>query len=687
MRTYSVLVVPTVLLISLLLLGTPHATAQLDVVPTDVQLSGTQPNEVSGLQSVNKCDNCHGGYDAAVEPAGTWRGSLMAHATRDPIFWATVAVAEQDFPGSGDLCIRCHTPDGWLGGRSTPTDGSDLIAGDLDGVSCDACHRMTNPDTSEWQGVQNPPFLAHDGDTPPNGYHGNGMFVILDGSNTKLGPYADAVPNHGFLQSTFHRSSDFCGTCHDVSNPVVGDLAPGHGAQFPLTDGFSGTPGAPVEDKAAFNNPPASYGVVERTYSEHMASGFPTMPVADMPSLPVELQQGAIARAYQAAMAADPSGNYVDGTVRTFTCQSCHMPPVDGAGSNKPGSPVRSDLPHHDLTGGNTWIPQVILHMDALDQLVIGGGLTPDEQLTLAAGVARARANLQDAAALTVDGDTLRVINLTGHKLLSGYPEGRRMWLRTTWRDDGGNVLRVDGEYGALTVLLDGQAVQVQTLLAPDDPRTHQYVVHQGMTQEWAARLLGWGWDPALVLGFDRTTGEVTQTLGALAAALPGSAAETFHFVLNDTVLSDHRIPPYGFRYDEARVRNTLPVPATLFGNPGPGGEYQYWDEVQLDPPPGATTATIELLYQTTSWEYVQFLYLANDGSVALFADIGEDFLQAWFALGMSPPELMTNTTWSRDGLPTGPAPRLRGDLPGHRTRTDKKPSPTPGTLIPLPGT
>jgi hypothetical protein len=34
------------------------------------------------------------------------------------------------------------------------------------------------------------------------------------------------------MQSLFHRDRDFCGTCHDVSNPVVGDLASGHGQLF-----------------------------------------------------------------------------------------------------------------------------------------------------------------------------------------------------------------------------------------------------------------------------------------------------------------------------------------------------------------------------------------------------------------------------------------------------------------------
>ena len=93
-------------------------------VPNEIQQPGTQPSQVGNLESPDKCDNCHGGYNQAVEPAFNWRGSMMANAGRDPIFWATMAVAEQDFDGAGDLCIRCHSTGGWYGGRSTPTDGS-----------------------------------------------------------------------------------------------------------------------------------------------------------------------------------------------------------------------------------------------------------------------------------------------------------------------------------------------------------------------------------------------------------------------------------------------------------------------------------------------------------------------------------------------------------------------------------
>ena len=82
----------------------------------------------------------------------------------------------------------------------------------------------------------------------------------------------------------------------------------------------------------------------------------------------------------------------------------------------------------------------------------------------------------------------------------------------------------------------------------------------------------------------------MTTTLGDVAAQAPGTAHESFHFLLNDTAVKDNRIPPYGMSYDEARTRNALPVPAGQFGSPGPGGTYQYFDQVALDPPAGPPT-------------------------------------------------------------------------------------------------
>ncbi|MGD8793983.1 MAG: hypothetical protein PVF47_15635 [Anaerolineae bacterium] len=632
---------------ALLCLGFAGIVTAATIVPTDIQQPGTQPREVGNLESPDRCDNCHGGYNQAVEPSFNWRGSMMANAGRDPIFWATLAIAEQDFDGSGDLCIRCHSSGGWYAGRSTPTDGSGLAAGDADGVDCDTCHTMTNPDNSEHLGVMNPPFVANDGGNPANGYYGSGM-LSLSGDSAKLGPYSDADARHQFLQSQFHRDVDFCGSCHDVSNPAVGDLAHNNGTQ-PTGDPVvaSGVPGAAVEGKAAFNNLPYQYGIVERTFSEFRSGLLSQTLVSSYAGLPDDLKAGAIQAAFQSA-----GGNYTDGADRYFSCQTCHLRAVTGQGADKKGVPLRSDLPLHDMTGGNYWMPDAILYQNAQSTLRLGGGLSDVQIQAIQAGKARAQQQLELAASLTVSGNTLKVTNLTGHKLISGYPEGRRMWLNIKWYDSSNTLLREDGAYGPLAVTVPGVPANVDSILDLSDPNTKIYEAHYGMTQEWANQLLALGYPPDLALSYDRTTGDTDHTLGDLAAQAPGTAHETFHFVLNNTVTKDNRIPPYGMNYEEARKRNALPVPADQYGNPGPAGSYNYWDEMALNPPAGAAYATIDLVYQPTSWEYVLFLYQANTGQNAFLADEGLNLLQAWLNTGMAQPYVMASAAWG-----TPPAP------------------------------
>jgi hypothetical protein len=631
-----------------------------DIVPNEVQMPGTQPNEVGNFESPDKCDNCHSGYnnlDPGAEPATGWRGAAMGNAGRDPVFWATLAVAEQDFDGAGDLCIRCHSAGGWYGGRSTPTDGSGLAASDDNGIDCDTCHASTNTDNSDplLQGVMNSPFIANCDTDPavPNkcsttgasgeGFYGSGMLSLWPNVNEKLGPYVDAAARHQFSQSAWHRDPDFCGTCHDVSNPVVGDLAPNHGAQIgaPAVVTSGANLGGPVQEKAAFNNPPYAYGIVERTFSEYKSSPLHNMLVSNFSNLPADLKNpdGSLAVTYNAAIQAGTGGDYADGTPRTFSCQSCHMRPVgteNGGpfpGCNKNGAPLRADLPRHDHTGGNYWFASMAQYQDAAGTLRLGGGLTSTQLLAMDLGQERATKHLREAGSLEVIDDTVKVTNLTGHKLITGYPEGRRMWLRIEWRDDQDQVIRVDGDYGSLTVDLDqdGQVDDtVETILDLDGTDTRIYEAHYAMTKEWADTLLAVGYPASLALTYDRVTGEVTTTLGDLAAMPAGSHVDTFHFALNNHVSHDNRIPPYQMSYDEARKRNALPVPADQYGNPGAGGSYNHWDIVNLNPPANAHHAHIQLLYQGTSWEYMQFLQLANNGQNAFLGQEGDAMLDAW---------------------------------------------------------
>jgi hypothetical protein len=184
------------------------------------------------------------------------------------------------------------------------------------------------------------------------------------------------------------------------------------------------------------------------------------------------------------------------------------------------------------------------------------------------------------------------------------------------------------------------------------------------MTQEWAAQLLSLGYPADLALSYNRHSGSPDFTLGDLAGESPGAQHETFHFVLNNTVIKDNRIPPYRMDYEEARKRNALPVPAGQYGG-GPGKTYDYFDEVSLNPPSGAEYATIDLLYQPTSWEYVQFLYLANDQENPFLADEGAYMLEAWLETDMAEPHVMASATW---GEPAGgcnaPVPTLTDAVP-----------------------
>jgi hypothetical protein len=304
----------------------------------------------------------------------------------------------------------------------------------------------------------------------------------------------------------------------------------------------------------------------------------------------------------------------------------------------------------------------------------------PENHLAqLEVGRARAMEHLQQAASLVVETDVLKVINLTGHKLITGYPEGRRMWLNIKWQGPDGTLIREDGAYGPLfkesgePVLIENPAggpdVQVESILEPDSPFVRIYEAHYAMTSEWAATLVATGKSPDLALSYDRTDDEVTMTLGELAAMPAGHHHETFHFVLNDFVASDNRIPPYGMSYDIARKRNTLPVPDDQYGNPGAGGTYRYWDQLDLSviKPDDAESAQISLLYQGTSWEYIQFLEEANngvdpaEGGNVFLGHEGENMLEAWVNAEvpvaievagdrtMVPPVIMATATWTAE--------------------------------------
>jgi len=485
-----------------------------------VFLPGTQPNVVDTFDSPDQCRACHRGDNngTPVTIADDWGGSMMAHSARDPIFYAAVAIANKYRTGSGEFCIRCHSPGGWLEGRSDPPTGQGLSGNDLQGVQCDVCHRLRDgmiPDSTA-----NPPVPGY----------GNGMMVMQVPIEPKRGPFDDAFQFHQTVYDSFQVSSNLCGTCHNVSNPFY--------ATDPITQS------------------PHEYGTIERTYSEWLLSSYSTLGEAG-------------------------------------SCQSCHMPPDTGYGCNVPGAMQRPNVPKHDLTGGNAFLPDIL--PDFWEGSV--------DTTLLRLGKSRAIATLQRAATLEATavqaGDsvvlTVQVTNLTGHKLPTGYPEGRRMWLSIAGMNVSGDTVFESGGY-------DFSSGELMT-----DPQLKVYEAKPGLTEQTANQY----------------------------GLIPGPS---FHFILNDSIYSDNRIPPEGFT--NAAFEEHLASPVGYIYADG-----QYWDITEYLLPAGVTEVSVILYYQTASKEYITFLRDENIGNDFDWNNWGDSLYSVWDRRGKSMPVLMESVS------------------------------------------
>jgi hypothetical protein len=166
---------------------------------------------------------------------------------------------------------------------------------------------------------------------------------------------------------------------------------------------------------------------------------------------------------------------------------------------------------------------------------------------------------------------TARVTNHTGHKLPTGYSEGRRMWLAVEVRDATNALVWRNGAWdpatGALSI----------------DAQTKVYEIKQGIWND--------------VEGLCKTS--------------DGSGRAAFHFVLNDCIAKDNRIPPAGFR--GAADPETAAYGYT-YASAGVGpGISSHHDATQYSIPVPAGTpmplqVTTTLRYQVASREYIEFL-------------------------------------------------------------------------------
>lgn len=558
--------------------GGPLSGGQQQIPTTheDFFQPGTQPDPsgevVVPIMHSNNCVYCHGQYlwdekePSYAEPWDGWANSIKGHTARDPVFHAAVAIANQDAAGSGEFCIRCHAPGGWLAGRSVSGQIDQLAEMDFDGVNCHFCHRIVNPVLSDNSPEQDAPILAAL-EFPPTGAPGNARYVI-DPADVRRGPFDDVPMNlHGtadIIFSPFHLESAMCGTCHDVSNPVFERQPDGSFAIAPL--------GEPHPTGNIHEMMPE-----QRTYSEWLHSQFAKGGV--------HFPDGRF------------GGNHDTGIMQS--CQDCHMPKQFTGGCSfweyDPFFP-RPDMPKHHFAGGNTWVLGAIFEKYGEEI-----GLTPE---SVADAQARTADMLRAASDMELDviDDNLRVriINWSGHKLPTGYPEGRRMWVNVQFFDNNEQLILEHGAYDFATATL-----------CTEDTKVYE-----------------------MKLGMDETI--------AKAANLP--QGKSFHLVLNNVVLQDNRIPPVGFT--NAAYESVLAQPVDYTYADG-----QHWDDTYFAIPSGAASAVATLYFQTSSREYMEFL---RDTNITNFAGI--EAYDLWLSQGKSAPVDMASLIVDLDPQPSNPA-------------------------------
>ncbi|WP_420643755.1 hypothetical protein [Candidatus Leptofilum sp.] len=559
----------------------PNALPLTSIVSTTTLLDffqpGTQPHQVTDtIDSPQQCLGCHSGYSSQIdqpeeyEPWFGWQGSMMAQAGRDPLFYAALDIANADVAFGGDFCLRCHMPRGWLDGRSTPVDGSAMTLEDQEGIQCEVCHRLVDPIPNAENPDRDLSVLA--AITSPVTFAGNASFVI-DTADYRRGPF-DVVTDNGFdphvsgagafdtLTSPYHQDAALCGTCHDISNPALtwDEMSQSYvlnEVNQPFTDTTEMFP-------------------IERTYSEWLLSDFNTPQGVALPQF---------------------GGNKSS----VSTCQDCHMRDVTGVGGaffgNASSSPVRNDLPLHDLTGANNWVPTIIPQHPVFSATF---NSNPDRLAALNAGVDRATAMLQNAAELDISltGTQLvvTVTNNSGHKLPTGYIEGRRMWLQVEAYDADGALIYSSGTYDAATGHLT------------EDSDLQLYEAKHGISTDLAAQL-----------------------------GLP--AGESFHFVLNNEILHDNRIPPRGYDFAAFEAAGAAPYTSGA-ADPARYANGQYWDTTTYMLPAEPEVVIVRLMHQVASREYIEFLrdespFFGNPNSN------GQIMYDLWEANGRSHPTVM----------------------------------------------
>ena len=346
-----------------------------------------QNRPVDLVTNAAHCQACHNGISDETGDMSIgvkWRASVMANASKDPYWRASVRREAVDHPdaasGIEDQCATCHMPLSRFvqtSGNQTGEvfkllpDRNGRFASQLgplanDGVSCAVCHQIQNKNLGENSSFSGGFHI--DVSRPAGERRVYGPFKIEKGVAHVMNSATEFTPT--FAEHI--EASELCATCHTLyTHALVGD----------------------GNETAVF---PEQVPFLEWQHSD-----------------------------------------YGDAT----SCQECHMKPVSGP---MPISSVlgneREGVQQHTFSGGNSFLLSILgafsdeLFVQASPLELHSAQTATIEQLQKNA------ATLDVSVATLEEGDSqlnaiVTVTNDTGHKLPTAFPS-RRVWVQFTVKND-----------------------------------------------------------------------------------------------------------------------------------------------------------------------------------------------------------------------------------------------------------
>jgi len=356
------------------------------------------PGEAGALFSASgACASCHtemidrAGNDISI--GKDWRAAIMANASRDPYWRASVSSEVLDHPALRsvieDKCATCHTPMARLSAVSSDSETALLDRGFLDadhprhtfaidGVSCTLCHQIEEQGLADADSFSG--GFSIDTERPQGERVAYGPFPASWGAALSMQKTSGYRPVEG-LQTT---ASELCATCHTLYTPYVD------------------------EDGEVAGTFPEQVPYLEWQHSDYQ---------------------------------------------ETHVCQDCHMPAAQGRVviANAGGGPPRSPFAQHRFIGGNAYVLKMLWTFGeelgvtaSSDHFQRKIEQTLEQLQTNTAAVTVTEASLTEAN-LTFD---VAVRSQTGHKFPTGFP-ARRAWLHVVVEGEEGTVIFESGAVNA----------------------------------------------------------------------------------------------------------------------------------------------------------------------------------------------------------------------------------------------